>query len=47
MRHVCPVSKPASAQTDTVCGWLFLPNNVKCVDADDPLADILKRAPIT
>jgi hypothetical protein len=49
MRHVKRIScetLPGKAQSDTVCGYLFFEANTKCVDADSPLANILKRVPI-
>jgi hypothetical protein len=45
MKHLNKLSSeklPAKAQDETVCGWLFVRSNTKCVDADSILADILK-----
>jgi len=49
MKHIQLKSRqktPVTAQEDIVCGWLFIPTNTKCVDADSPLAAILKRVPV-
>ena len=49
MKHLCKISTerlPAKAQEETVCGWLFVQSNTKCVDADSFLAGILKRVPV-
>lgn len=48
MKHLRPATKeqrPEMAQ-NTVCGWLFVRTNVKCVDSDSPLAGLLKAVPI-
>lgn len=49
MKHLNTLSSermPAKAQEDTVCGWLFVRSNTKCVDADSLLAGLLKQVPV-
>jgi len=51
MKHVHYLSKrrlPARAQSngEIVCGYLFVQSNTKCVDADAPLARLLKQVPV-
>lgn len=48
MKHLNTISaehRPAKAQ-DRVCGYLFTVDNTKCVDADDPIAGLLKAVPV-
>lgn len=48
MKHLKRISAerlPRTAQ-DTVCGYLFVPSNTKCVSSNDPLAGLLKRVPV-
>ena len=49
MKHLCKLSVeqlPAKAQEDIVCGYLFVRSNTKCVDADSPVAALLKQVPV-
>jgi hypothetical protein len=48
MKHIrsATCEKPAMAQEEQVCGFLFTRDFTKCVDADSPLAPLLKTVPI-
>ena len=49
MKHIRLTSKESRlemAQSEQVCGWLFVMSNTKCVDANDPLARLLKQVPV-
>ena len=49
MKHIQTTSREArlaTAQSDQVCGWLFVMSNTKCVDANNPVARLLKQVPV-